>query len=134
VAILPERVWQPVALGTPAVNTQVIDPIQAVFLEGILTFFLVMAVFGTAVDPRANKVAGFGIGLTVFVDILAGGPLSGGVMNPARAITPALVSGNWTNWYVWWIGPIAGAIVAAVIYAYIFLPRGDEPVIIAPAI
>ncbi len=142
ITIVPEGVWKPASLGTPAIGVwkpadkvlPIMDPTQAILLEAILTFFLVMAVFGTAVDPRANKVAGFAIGLTVFVDILAGGPLSGGVMNPARAITPALVSGNWTNWYVWWIGPIAGAIVASIIYTYIFLPRGDEPVVVTPTI
>ncbi len=133
ISIFPEKIWKPVALGTPGVNLTVIDPTQAILLEAILTFFLVIAVFGTAVDPRANKVAGFGIGLTVFVDILAGGPLSGGVMNPARALTPAIVSGNWNDQYVWWIGPIIGAIVAALVYNYVFLPHGGEPVIAVPA-
>lgn len=134
IAILPENIWSPAAIGTPAINSQVVTEWQAVLLEAILTFFLVIVVFGTAVDPRANKVAGFGIGLTVFVDILMGGPLSGGVMNPARALAPALVSGNWNNWWIWWVGPLAGAIVGSIIYSYIFLPRGDEPVIAAPTI
>ena len=136
VVVLPERIWgnAGISLGVPAVNTQVISVGQAIGLEAILTFFLVMAVFGTAVDPRANRVAGFGIGLTVFVDILIGGPISGGAMNPARAIAPAIISGKWADWYVWWVGPIIGAVIAGLLYAFVFLPRGDEPVIEAPAL
>ena len=137
VVILPQRVWDSPGfqLGTPAINSQIISTPQAIVLEAILTFFLVIAVFGTAVDPRANRIAGFGIGLTVFVDILVGGPLTGGVMNPARAITPAIVSGHWnSDWYVYWVGPILGAVIAALLYSMLFLPREEEPVVVAPAI
>src|SRR5438128_389692 len=63
-AILPSNIPN-FNLGTPAVDFRFINVYQAIFLEAILTFFLVTAVFGTAVDPRANRIAGFGIGLTV---------------------------------------------------------------------
>ncbi len=87
-------------------------------------FFLLLAVFGTAVDPRAPKIGGFGIGLTVLVDILVGGPLTGASMNPARTFGPALASGFWQNDLVYWIGPIIGAVIAASIYEYVILrPR-----------
>ena len=63
--------------------------------EFILTFLLMTAVFGTAVDERARamKLGGFGIGLTVAFDILAAGPVTGASMNPARSFGPALVHG-----------------------------------------
>jgi class 3 adenylate cyclase len=81
------------------------------------------AVFGTAVDPRGpfSKTAGLTIGLVIAFDIMAFGPYTGAAMNPARWFGPALASGNWDNWYVWIIGPIAGGIIAAVVYATVFL-------------
>jgi MIP family channel proteins len=110
-----------------------IGMLEAITLEAILTFFLVIAVFGTAVDPRATRIGGFGIGLTVFVDILVGGPVTGGVMNPARAITPAIIARDFQpDMLVYWVGPIVGGIIAALLYSMIFLPKGDEPIIKAP--
>lgn len=131
--VLPRSIWEDFALGTPGVAT--IGTGQAVLLEAVLTFFLVMSVFGTAVDARAPKIGGFGIGLTVFVDILVGGPFTGGVMNPARAITPAIVSGAWNDvWWVYWVGPIVGGIIAALLYNAIFLPREGDVVVAAPTV
>ena len=99
-----------------------------IMLEAIATFFLVFVVFGTAVDPHAPKVGGFAIGLTVTADILAIGPLTGGSMNPARSFGPALASGVFEAQGVYWIGPILGGIVAALLYDTLFLRRGREPV------
>ena len=78
-----------------------------------------LAVFGTAVDKRGPAVGGFGIGLVITMDILAGGPLTGAAMNPARALGPALISGEWTNHLVYWIGPIIGAVLAALLYTQV---------------
>lgn len=100
---------------------------KAVLCEFIATFFLVFAVFGTAVDPAAPKVGGFAIGLTVAADILAIGPLTGGSMNPARSLGPAVVSGIFEAQGVYWIGPILGGITAALLYDRLFLRRGKEP-------
>ena len=91
---------------------------QGILFEAIMTFILVFAIFGTAVDPRAPKIGGFGIGLAVAVDIMAGGPFTGAAMNPARAIGPAIASLDFANWYVYWIGPILGSIIAALIYEF----------------
>ena len=85
-------------------------------MEIILTFFLVIVVFGTAVDAKAPKVGGLFIGLTVAMDILAGGAVSGASMNPARTFGPALIGGVWEMHIVYWIGPIVGAILAAIMY------------------
>ncbi len=97
-------------------------------IEATTTFFLVFAVFGTAVDPRgpSSKTAGLTIGLVIAFDIMAFGPYTGAAMNPARWFGPALASGEWANWFVWIIGPIAGGIIAAVLYATVFL-KDREP-------
>ena len=68
----------------PALGSANISAYAGCLAELITTFFLVLAVWGTAVDARAPKIGGFGIGLTVAADILAIGPLTGAAMNPAR--------------------------------------------------
>ena len=100
----------------------------AYLLEAIATFFLVFVVFGTAVDPQAPKVGGFAIGLTVAADILAIGPLTGASMNPARSFGPAVASGIFEGQIIYWVGPILGAVAAALLYDTLFLRRGIEPV------
>src|SRR5436305_10096665 len=119
-AIYPQAVWQAAQPGTPNLAPGVSFG-TGVLVEAVLTFFLLLAVFGTAVDPRAPKIGGFGIGLTVLVDILVGGALTGAAMNPARAFGPALAGGFWQNDLVYWIGPIIGAVIAALIYEYVIL-------------
>src|SRR5713226_1473220 len=119
-AVYPQAVWQAAQLGTPMLAPGVSFG-TGVLVEAVLTFFLLLAVFGTAVDPRAPKIGGFGIGLTVLVDILVGGALTGAAMNPARTFGPALAGGFWQNDLVYWIGPIIGAVIAALIYEYVIL-------------
>ena len=114
----PRAVGLPVHYGAPALSAST-SILAGIGIEAVMTFFLVIVVFLTAVDKRAPKIAGFGIGLTVFLDVLVGGPLTGAAMNPARAIGPALASGYLSSWYVWWIGPIIGAIIAALVYKYL---------------
>lgn len=99
---------------------------QAIVLEMVATFFLTFVVFGTAVDPDAPRVGGFAIGLTIAADILAIGPLTGGSMNPARSLGPAIASGVFEGQVVYWIGPIVGSIIAALIYQLLFLRRAPE--------
>jgi len=92
-------------------------------VEIILTFFLVWAVFATAVDPRGayKSIAGLAIGLTITIDVLMGGPLTGAAMNPARAFGPQLVGDHWSNFWVWYVGPGAGAVIAASLYELLYL-------------
>ena len=114
--------------GAPALGPDV--PVgTGIVLEAILTFFLVFVVFGTAIDASGpwNKTAGFTIGLAIAFDILAFGPLTGAAMNPARWFGPALVGGLWSDAIVWIVGPIAGAIIASVLYTSVFL-RSKGPV------
>ncbi len=98
-----------------------VSTMHAIALEAIATFFLVFAFFGTAVDPKGPKVGGFAIGLTIVADVLAIGPSTGASMNPARSFGPALVSGVFEGHFIYWIGPILGGIVAALVYEWAFL-------------
>jgi MIP family channel proteins len=107
--------WQASNIGTPALGSG-ITPIVGIAVEAVLTALLVLAVIGTAVDPRAPKIGGLAIGLAVAADILVGGPLTGAAMNPARWFGPAVAAGAYADWYVWWIGPVIGAAVGALLY------------------
>jgi MIP family channel proteins len=93
--------------------------------EFILTYLLATSVFGTAVDERGRgvKIGGFGIGLTVTFDILAGGVVTGASMNPARSFGPALELMNWQWHWAYWVAPIAGACCAALVYEHLLLDR-----------
>jgi MIP family channel proteins len=104
-----------------------ITGVQAFALEAIATFFLVFVVFGTAVDQRGPKVGGFAIGLTVAADILAIGPLTGASMNPARSFGPAVATGIFVGQFYYWVAPITGGIIAALLYDTLFLRSGPEP-------
>ena len=96
-ALLPTVAGEITGYGTPRIAGDV-DIIQAILIEAILTFFLVSAVFGTAVSSEApSGIGGFAIGLVLLFDILVGGPLTGAAMNPARAFGPALVAGTCTT-------------------------------------
>lgn len=113
-------------LGAPALAREVSFG-TGVLLEAVMTFFLVTVIYGTAVGQRAPRsIAGFGIGLIVSADILMGGFLTGAAMNPARAIGPAFAAEFWDNQLAYWAGPIAGALVAALLYEYVFAEK--EPV------
>lgn len=124
----------PTGLGTPHASTlttlfqgreldvQLIA--LATLIEMVLTFILVFAIFGTVVDPRAPKIGGFGVGLAIMIDILVGGPLTGAAMNPARYFGTALWEAGvrsdfsrLSDCYIYIIGPVLGAVLAAWIYS-----------------
>lgn len=110
-------------LGTPILGSG-ITVMNGIIIEAVLTFFLVFVIFGVAVDKRAPAgMYGLAIGLVLTFDILFGGALTGAAMNPARAFGPALAAGFWDNQLVYWIGPIIGGIVAALVYNGIFLEK-----------
>ena len=91
--------------------------------EFIMTYLLMTSIFGTAVDDRgrAVKIGGFGIGLTVAFDILAGGAVTGASMNPARSFGPAVELMYWQWHWAYWLAPIAGACTAALVYEHVWL-------------
>ena len=125
-ALLLRWIFPPVVKGlfegAPVLNPT-IDAAKGVTIEAVLTFFLVLIVFATAVDPRGafKQIAGLAIGFTILLDITMGGGLTGGAMNPARAFGPQLVSGHWTNFWVWYVGPLAGGTLAALLYEFLYL-------------
>ncbi len=121
-AVLPAVAGRVASLGTPQL-TGALSFWQGMGLEAVLTFFLVSAVFGTAVSTQAPKIAGFGIGLAITVCGLAAGPLTGAAMNPARAFGPALVSWEWHGQAVYWLGPLIGATVAGALWKFVLLPK-----------
>ena len=130
--IFPQSVWQGYHLGTPTLGTVPslgwdVGVGTGILVEAILTFFLVFVIFGTGIDPKGsfNAVGGFAIGLTISIDIMMGGPLTGAAMNPARWFGPAIVSGFFENLYVYWVGPLIGGAVAALLYRYVFLENSS---------
>jgi aquaporin TIP len=106
---------------------------SGIALEAIMTFLLVWVVFATAVDPGGTfkSIAGLAIGLTITIDILVGGPLTGAAMNPARALGPELVFNVWDDWWVYIIGPSIGGVAAAVLYEWLYL-RPVAPIPVGP--
>jgi aquaporin TIP len=119
-------------LGSPLLSNR-IDVGAGVFLEALLTFFLVWVVFATAADPRGTfkSIAGLAIGLTITLDILMGGPLTGAAMNPSRAFGPMLVNNQWADGWIWFVGPAVGGVVAAVAYDWLYL-RPSRPIPVGP--
>ncbi|MBI3241921.1 MAG: aquaporin [Chloroflexi bacterium] len=96
------------------------DPVKTIVVEAVLTFFLVTAVFGTAVSGRNGDAAGFAIGFVLLMDILMGGALTGASMNPARTLGPALATGDLSYFWMYLVGPFIGAAVAALLYDNFF--------------
>jgi aquaporin Z len=95
-----------------------ITAMQAIVLEAIATFFLMAVIYGTAVNSDAPKIGGMAIGLTLAADILAIGPLTGSSINPARSLGPAIASGVLEGQVVYWVGPMIGAIAAAMVWEF----------------
>jgi MIP family channel proteins len=136
--VMPEQVWRSGSLGATLVSHEFgITNAKAVLLEAILTFLLVITVYAVAVDDRGTfrSIAGLPIGLVLVFDILVGGQLTGASMNPARSFGPALVAGEWTDFWVYIIGPLSGGIIAAALYVFAFLrsrevaaPRTEKPI------
>ena len=98
---------------------------QGLIVEIVLTFFLANAIFNTDVSGKAGNFAGLAIGLTLIFCILMGGPLTRASLNPARTLGPAIVSGNYADIWLYFVGPIVGAILAALLYIGVFKDKGN---------
>jgi aquaporin Z len=123
--VFPSQVVNTAELGTPAV-TEGISAGKALLAEIVATFFLMYVIYGTAVDARGAKaIAPLAIGITITIDILAVGPITGAAMNPGRWFGPAVVQGFWDDAWIYWVGPGIGAAIAAVLYNYIYLGNRD---------
>jgi aquaporin Z len=99
-----------------------VSPTEGLIIEVILTFFLVNAIFNSAVSGKAGNAAPVAIGLTLTAAILMGGPLTGASLNPARTIGPAIATGNFADLWVYLVGPILGAVLAALLYTGLLRP------------
>ncbi|AES94283.1 putative major intrinsic protein [Medicago truncatula] len=101
-----------------------LNPIAGLVFEIIITFGLVYTVYATAADPKKGSIgtiAPIAIGFVVGANILAAGPFSGGSMNPARSFGPAVVSGNFADNWIYWVGPLIGGGLAGLIYGDVFI-------------
>jgi MIP family channel proteins len=99
--------------------------LQAGLLELILTLFLMFVISAVATDVRAvGQAAAIAIGGYVALAATFAGPIAGASMNPARSFGPALLSGTWTDHWAYWVGPLAGAALGALLYYYL---RGADP-------
>ena len=89
---------------------------QALGIEAFLTFWLMLVIFRvTSGSKEVGILAGLAISSTVALEALVAGPLTGASMNPARSLAPALLSGNWTGWWLYIVGPVAGALLAVAV-------------------
>jgi aquaporin TIP len=127
--LFPESARRITHLGAPGLSSGV-SVWQGLVIELVLTFFLVWVVFATAADPGGTfkSIAGLAIGLTITMDVLVGGPMTGAAMNPARAFGPELLSRHWTDAWVWYAGPFIGAALAALVYDTLYL-RVQSPLL-----
>ena len=103
-------------------------PYYAVGIEALLTFFLVTVVLHTAVAGKAGSMAGWAIGTTLAIAILAGGPLTGASLNPARTFGPAAVSGAARDgmlYLIYFLGPLIGSAIAVGGYRLLYSPEEE---------
>jgi MIP family channel proteins len=112
---------KPAALGATVPSVEIGT---ALLYEVLLTAFLMFVIISVATDTRAvGAAAAIAIGGTVGLDALFGGPITGASMNPARSFGPALAAGEWTDFWIYVVGPIAGAALGGFAYQYI---RGEH--------
>jgi MIP family channel proteins len=124
--VYPSVAGTATSYGVPRLSGDV-SLTHGIVIEAVLTLMLVSAVFGTGVSPHAPRVGGFAIGLTLLPAMLVAGPLTGAALNPARAFGPALVSMDWHGHAVYWLGPLLGAAVAALVWGKVLLPLPGDP-------
>jgi len=127
-AILPE-LGSKVNFGTQGGPSDLLNysAMSGFAVELVLTFFLVTVIFMTAVHKKApGGIAGLAIGGMIFLIHLVGVPLTGASVNPARTLGPAIASGYWDFHWIYWAGPIIGAIIAGLIMNYIFVKKAES--------
>ncbi len=127
-AILPD-LGAKVNYGTQPGPTELLNfsAASGLGVEILLTFFLVTTIFMTAVHKKAAPgMAGIAIGGMIFLVHLVGVPLTGASVNPARTLGPAIASGYWEFHWIYWVGPIVGAIIAGLIMQYIFVKKAAK--------
>jgi aquaporin-4 len=127
-AILPEA-GAKVNFGTQGGPSELLNhsAVSGLAVEIILTFFLVTTIFMAAVHRKAAAgMAGIAIGGMIFLIHLVGVPLTGASVNPARTLGPAIVSGYWDFHWIYWVGPIVGAVIAGLIMQYVYVKKAEK--------
>ena len=119
---LPESAGEAMGLGVPRVAPET-SFADALFSEGLFSMLLAMVYLSGAREQRSVSAAL--VGVATMVAMVVAGPLTGAALNPARAFGPALVAGEWYGHALYWVGPIAGALVAVAIWSR--LVRAREP-------
>jgi aquaporin-4 len=100
---------------------------SAFAIEALLTFFLVLVIFMTALHKKASPgMHGLSIGGMIFLIHLVAVPLTGASVNPARTFGPALISGFWEFHWLYWAAPILGGIIAGVLMNYIYVKPAEK--------
>ena len=117
-----DSAWSIAGGGSPAVAAG-LTQVTAIAIEAVLTAVLVYTVLLTAVDKRAPQMGAIFISGAIIADIMVGGPLTGAAMNPARWFGPALALGDLSAAVVYIVGPLIGAVVAALSVRYLFAER-----------
>jgi aquaporin Z len=120
--VLPNSIEAQTGIGAPSLYSAM-NSGTGVVIEAVLTFFVVWVFFATAVDPRGTlrQLAGPAVGLTVTAGVLMSAGLTGGMLNPARAFGPQLVGNHWSHFWIWYVGPLAGGVIAAALYELLYL-------------
>jgi glycerol uptake facilitator protein len=123
-------------MGQTSFNQDATTWASAIFAEGIGTFMLMYAILGIVDSRSPGDFAGLIIGGVVVAIIMVVGPVTGASLNPARAFGPELVANDWKNWWVWYVGPLAGAVIAAVMYELLYLrkPEAHAPEEVEPSL
>jgi MIP family channel proteins len=125
IAAFPSDLGNSANWGAPSLNGAV-SSWQGIAIEALMTFVLVFVIYGTAVDARAPRVGGIAIGLAVLADVMVAGNLTGAAMNPARAYGPMIANLSFPGyWYIYTVGPVVGAVLAALAYRY-FIERPSD--------
>jgi MIP family channel proteins len=104
-----------------------VSMLQVVVIEALITFLLVLVIISVATDERVSSpVVGPAIGFTLIAAVLIGGPISGGAVNPARALGPMIIAGKFTGWWAYIVGPIIGGVCTALLYDH-FIAEAKQP-------
>lgn len=114
--------------GVTSIGDKSLSPVQGMIMEAILTFLLIFVIHGVC-DSYRKDIKGsapLAIGLAVVAAHLVGIQFTGSSINPARSFGPAVIMNSWENHWIYWVGPLAGAAVAAVFYKLLFKVHKEE--------